>query len=385
MTRLHVIIKHKMKNMEECATKTEAAESKLKNKLSVAVSFALISSGAAFAAPPVAYDGWTVTGGVIDTAISCASANTSCRELAPAEGGFKYEEVTSDGSSFFRLILTEKDATGDPLITSGVGALSFTNESFTPFAVINAGIAQGVATKQVVRDSAANFEITAEIQKGNMRGLYATTAEDMYSTKIAQAIGSASGEFESAFNFTNYTEFSTNPASNDPDTNTEIGRKLDMSQNVLVGEAGDTTKKQAFTKRQASGVAGNTTSSFVWSGSPPGLQSKFMVDDGSGPKYFIKSDLTTAGSMTLPATSNGKLDSPAASNTVSWVANEDISTTWIAQSSNSPFNAGGVDVNYQSVANNTAGTEASSLLIELPSPTVNPFDWDTNFGAEPSL
>ncbi len=354
-----------------------------KYKLSAAITFALLSSmsSSAFAAPPVAYDGWTVTAGVIDTSISCSGVGVTCTELAPAENGFKYEEVESDGSKFFRLILTEPNATGDPLVTSGAGELSFTTESYIPFALVGEGIAQGVATKQIVRDS-ANFQLSAEIQKGNMRGLYATNAEDMFSTKIAQTLSSASNDFNSAFDFTNYTAFSTVSTSNNPDTNTEIGRQLSISQNTLVGSPGDTSKKQTFEQRQVSGAAGNLSYTPWYTGPAPGLKTKFMVN---GNEYFITSPLTAASSVTLPVTSNGIAVVPAASNTVSWANQDDISTTWVAQSSNSPTNPTGVGMNYQSVSNNTTNIEASATLLEILPTTADPFAWDANFGAAPTF
>ena len=95
----------------------------------------------------------------------------------------------------------------------------------------------------------------------------------------------------------------------------------------------------------------------------------------------MNSAITTAGSITLPVTVNGAITT--GSNTVSWLDTNDISTTWIAQSTNIPGSTG-ADVNYQSVSN-VGGASATAVAIDLPTPT-NPFGWDaTNFGTQPSL
>ncbi len=346
-----------------------------------AATITLFTSSLAFAAPPVAYDGWTVTGGVIDTSVSCGGVGVTCKELAPADSGFKYEQVESDGSSFFRLILTDTNATGDPLITSGAGKLEFANENFIPFAIADEGIAQGIASKLVIREAASDFIVTAEVQKGNMRSLYTTAPEEMFTTKLSQSFSSGT-DFDSSFSFLNYTAFSTSPATNTPDTNVEIGQRLEITQNVLVGEAGDTTKKQTFVQRKAKGFAGNTVSN-PWPGSPPILKTKFMTDDGTGPRYFIRAPITTLGSVALPVAANGRLVAPAATNTITWSPADDIETTWISQSSNSPLNANGTDLAFQRVSNNTTNTQAEITVIELPAATVSPFVWDANFGVAP--
>lgn len=338
-----------------------------KNILIKSIYLSLLTSGAAFAAPPVAYDGWRVDNGVVDTSTSCSAASISCKTIA-TDNGFKYEEVTTPDYVFLRLILTDADATG------ATTDLSFTNETFSPFALVNKGIAQGAATKQVVRDAALGFELVSEVQKGNMRGLNAATAEDMYTTKLSQTFANA--DFTSGFKYKNYTNFYSAQATN-PDSNTERGRTLEITQEVLVGEPGDATKKQAFVHKQQKGSAGNNDSNFNFAPNAGVLPPVFMVNG----QYFSKSPLTTAGSMTLPVTVNGA--ATTGTNSVAWAEGNDISTTWIAQSSN--VNATGVDLNYQRVANATTGVEATAVIINLPAP-VNPFDWDTaNFGTQPTL
>lgn len=344
-----------------------------------ALPFALLaSSNIAIAGAPAAigYDNWTVgTGGaaagVIDTSTSCGNVGVTCKTLA-SDAGFQYEEVTTPAYSFLRLILTDQDASGDPTVATGPTALNFSSETFTPFALSGAGIAQGAASKQVVRDAADSFLVTAEVQKGNMRGLNAATAEDMFTAKISQSF--TDGDLSTGFDFTNYTQFATGPA-NSPDTNVEIGRVLDISQEVLTGNPGDTSKKQLFVQRQRQGVAGNSTAVFP-SFLPFGLPADFTV----GGSYFINAPITAAGSMSLPVTADGT--PTGATNTVAWAARNDISTTWIAQSSN--VSANGADLSYQRVVNNTTPAEATAVVIDIPTPT-NPFDWDPNFGTEPVL
>ena len=87
-----------------------------------------------YAAPPVNYDGWSVSGGQINTSASCANA-ISCKTIA-ADPGFLLEEIEvnfqarsgfSRPYKFFRIILTEKDA-------NDTTPLNFSVENYIPFA-----------------------------------------------------------------------------------------------------------------------------------------------------------------------------------------------------------------------------------------------------------
>jgi len=361
----------------------------LKKSLATIIPFSLsmMASSTVFAGPPVPYDNWSVSNGAIDTSTSCGAAGVTCKTIA-TDNGFIYEEVKTDVYTFLRLILSEEDASGNPV------DLSFTNETYTPFAIVNRGIAQGAATKQVVRDAASEFELISEVQKGNMRGLLATTAEEMFTTKIDQSFakGVVDAEFSSGFKFTNYTNFMAAQATN-PDTNIERGRILEITQDVLVGEPGDATKKQEFVHSQTKGYAGNSSSTFNFAPDAGVLPVEFMV--GGLYNTGANSPITQAGSMTMPNTVNGGI--VPGTTTVGYGDGDDISTTWIGQSSN--VNDIDTDLLYQRVANNTDGVEATAVVIPflvsggiipgnpgpLPAP-INPFDWDTtNFGTAPQL
>jgi hypothetical protein len=344
-----------------------------KSRICFAIS-SLVFSSAAFAAPPVPYGEWSVTNGAVDTSVSCANTGVTCKTVA-SDNGFIYEEVSTPYYNFLRLILTDANATGVPT------NLGFTSETYTPFALATDGIAQGIASKQVVRDAADNFVLDAEVQKGHMRGLNAATADDMYSTKISQSMSNA--EMSGVFSFTNYTSFATGQSTT-PDTDNERGRKLDISEQVLIGNPGDATKQQTFVQRQRSGDAGNGAP-FPFPGAPQ-VPIQFTVNNSGN--YFATAPITTAGSMTLPVTSNGR--ATTGTNTVAWASGNDIVTTWIAQDSNIAQNTAtqsAYALSYQRVANNTSGVNALAVVVDLSvPPPLNPFAWDqTNFGTAPSL
>lgn len=300
------------------------------------------------AAPPVAYDGWTVTpGGMVDSSSSCTAPGVSCTTLF-ADTGFLYEEVTTSEYSYLRLILTEPSASGAP------GTLNFTNETFIPFALEGSGILQGMATKQVIRDPLEDFVATAEIQRSDLRR-NSVLPEDTFNVKLGQSIIDA--EMTSDFSYRNYTEYPSwyVPGAATPDSNNVMGEILDIAQDILVGEAGDTSKKQVVDYRKRNGYLGYSPS--VWWG--------------------VREPISTAGAVTLDGT------------TVSWTDAQDVTSLWVVQSSN-VIPAPGVvtaDVGmaYQRVENRDDATSAEELVLDVPQP-LSPFDWDAaTFDVAPSF
>ncbi len=300
-------------------------------------------AGVAGAAPPVAYDDWTVSAGNIDSTTSCGGASVvSCRTLA-ADTGFLYEEVKTTDYTYLRLILADSDTDGAPTTRK------FTTETYIPFATEGSGIRQGIASKQVIRDPANNFELTAEVQKADLR-VNTSIASEAFSVRLAQTLSDA--EMNSGFNYENFTQYPPwyQPGLTAPDSNTVMGERLDITQDVLVGDPGDTTKKQVFDARKRRGYEGYSPS--AWWG---------LLDP-----------ITQAGGVTF-----------ADGTSVSWVDGEDVATVWFAQSDNVNPGASGVSVAFQRVDNNSSATSGQDVGFDLAQP-LNPFVWDaTTFGTEP--
>lgn len=306
-----------------------------------ALTAALFTPGLALAAPPVAYDGWAASNGTIDTSASCGQGSVTCRTLAE-DNGFLQQEVDTGTSKYIRIVMSDADATGN------ASQLNFASESYIPFAVSDPTIQQqeqGLASRQVIRDTANGFESVSEVQKGDFKHIGTTVASEMYNVKLSQHVFDA--DMDSTFSFTNYTQGALSPAENSPDTSLVVGFRTDISQTVFTGTPGDTTQRSVFDFRQRSG---RQDRGLFW---PP------------------SSDLVTAGSETLNGTQ------------VSWANRDNITSTWIAQSDN--VNPGMVALTYQSVENVTTGAQASQYGLDIPEPA-NPFSWNAaNFGTAPSL
>lgn len=316
----------------------------------------VLMSPTVFAVAPVAYDGWSVTGGAIDTTASCTTPGVSCTNLV-SDPGMVYEEVTTGGSTFLRLILTDQAATGAP------NQLNFTTETLIPYAENGDPLPpgsinyyQGIAAKQVVRDAVDNFEGVTEIQRANMRQLGSVSADDMFTIKLSQSFAGA--DIDSAFAHTSYTQFSSGGTNIDSDQ--VIGTITDIQQSNDIGGTINPGAKQLFVQRSRDGVKGNSTFTF-----PGG--------------YFVTAPITTAGGMHVSATA----ETPGAP--VTWLNTQDIRTTWLVQDNNIS-SAPGIAISYQSVENNS-GVPVEDIMSEfdLPVGTADPFDWDPNFGSAPTF
>lgn len=323
-----------------------------------ALTILVLVSPLTYAGAPVAYDGWSVSGGAIDTSTSCATSGVSCTNLV-SDPGMIYEEVTAGGSKYLRLILTDQAATGAP------NQLNFTNEVFIPYALADPtafpALAQGIASKQVVKDVVDNFSATTEVQRANMRQLGTTLTDDMFSIKINQSFSNA--EMSSSFSHTNYTQFAYSASATAPDTDVVIGSKTDISQSLDVGGTDNPGATQMFVQRSRDGYKGTADPS------NPGLSWLAFSPD----PYFANAPITTAGSMSVSG-------APA----ITWTEADSISTTWMVQNGNEVPGQGAA-VAFQSIKNSDALTEDVAIALDLPVGTVDPFAWDANFGTAPSF
>lgn len=329
------------------------------NPITVAAMAASLAPVVAFGAPPVPYGGWSATNGAIDTTASCSGAGITCNTLTEGNGMIQ-QQITTPDYEYIRLIVV------DPTATGSAGDLAFLSESVIPFALNNDGVSQGLASQQIVRDSAGGLESVAEIQTGHMkfnnpalRNVFDqsfgqdTTAEERWNTRLSQTLNQ--GDLSSSFDFTNYTQFATGQAAT-PDTSEVIGFKLDMDQILTLTDPNSTdpAPTQNFVQRQRGGVQGNSTFTF------PG---------GAG--YLAGEPITPAGTMTLGGT------------TVAWAQGDTVKTTFLNQGGTPGANIGLVGFTYQGVQNLSNDTQSSQFLF---GDADSPFGWDSDtFGPMPVL
>ena len=446
------------------------------NKLNGIIISTLLFSGNAFSAAPTPYDNWVIEEGVIYSGkkddlwlgapsgslvpeavpngapiytapttspsggFSCDDTNITCKVLVQ-DTGFIYEEITFNSpvvgglsKKYLRtIVIDDANLSG----TYNPSNVTFSSESFVPFSIAGpASFDQGVAVKQVVRDSQDNFVDISEIQKGMMRldpsfhftnlgdpggaipilhpNSPATAADDRFTTKLYQSFSNDETGIDSTFEYKNYTQYHSGPVERNPDTNLVIGKDLAIDQTVSLGSNPtpiDPTndKRQRFVYKRASGEKGTGVTFF----------------SGSHPRgYFHIEPQTTASSMTVE-----RFDNEHDGSTVTWGTDDDISVTWIAttelaefgenktiignpgeacpsdqptctiNSSGEPVipSASGVGFAYQRVNNHSDDTSGSELYLnfingELPvdlavpgSFGINPFGWDSNFGTQPQF
>lgn len=325
------------------------------SKALIAIGLSTICApGFVLAAAPLAFDGWTTNAaGTIDTSVSCASKpGVTCKTLS-SDKGFLQQEVKTPDYTYVRMIVTDPDGAGGP------AGKAFAAETFIPFMTSSSnGATQGVASKQVVRDAVDGFTDQAEVQTGMMRfnnpAMYGftppaspTPATDMFKVRLSQTFDKP--DYQSSFNYTNYTAFANAPAQT-PDTDNVIGHTLAMSQSIPLPNAPNATAKQLFVHKQAGGYAGNT------------LPQAFPF----GGNYFANEKITSAGSATL----NGK--------TISWADADTISTSYVAE------NTSNLATTAQALTNVTSSTSASQTLTNVTTPT-SPAVWPAIFGAAPSF
>ncbi len=333
----------------------------------------LCLASSVFAGPPVNYNGWTANDGVIDTAGSCGTGIT-CTTMVE-DAGFLIQQIdvkdpldSSKNYTYIRYIVADPTATGD---TTNLG---FTAETFIPFAYNSEGMSQGIASMQIMRDTTAGFEATAELQRSMMRfsnpamrtitdEMSYTDPAEMYTMKLSQKITDPDNNYADTFDYTHYTEFAIVPSIN-PDSDKVIGRVLDISQQVAIGEAIDpASKQQFFEHKRRMGKTGNVEIKPGWAGS-----SNYLTEG---------TPISKAGSLTLGG------------DTVSWADGDEIVSNWLVQELvMSDTNV----LSHQSIENRTSPASYASetdIAKHKPTPIVTPFAWNQdaidNFGPEPSL
>lgn len=319
-------------------------------------SVGLATSLQVFAGPPVSYDGWTVgagtingtayANGVIDTTASCSVSGITCTNFAE-EQGFLLQEVNNGTRTFFRIIMTDSDASGNPQLTGSSANLSYASETFTPFAFTGdplcqgaaAQDCQGLAEKLIVRDLNLGFESQSLIQR-NFAKSNEALLDDMFNVDFQQTLTStdpATGlDVSDAFSYRSWTHWECTDVN--CGNNTVVGYEQELSQSV---ETAATTKQELVQ---------------VSSGGYKGRQAGF----------FMSTPVRTAGGdMTLEG------------DTVFWNDTDEIRTMWFASDTSGNLVS-------QTVENISTG--ASAAEQQFGASSLDPIDWDvTAFGTPPTF
>lgn len=136
----------------------------VKTVTSVGATALLLSASAAVAAPPTAFDQWSVTGGAITSTAGTAGCPSgfTCSSAVTGDGFFQRQITdTSTSDSYFQTVITDSGVTGAP------GALTFSDESF-----VKTGNTTGIADKSQIESTSTTgtivetFDTSSELNTG---------------------------------------------------------------------------------------------------------------------------------------------------------------------------------------------------------------------------
>lgn len=294
----------------------------------------LITSGAAMAGPPTAYNGWAVSGGTITPSVSCPSTFT-CGAAITGDGFFQRQITASDGTKYFQTIITPTGATA----TSGaLGSLAFTDENF-----VQQGGGTGIADQQ---------QVTAPSTTANPGVFTSTTAINS---------GWAQGAGENAIDLhQNVTDAGTGSLTTNPNFNLDFTLQ-DASTNNTAPVVGITEQVSLYT-------AGNPNSD-------PNDKQEFVLKQLKAP---------SAGSANLigATDSSGFGSISAGTGTVSWDANNLIQSMWMGQVVTS--GTGGTQAFGIQTYTNVDGTNSNAGSVSLVDQgSIGPYS-ATNTGTTPN-
>lgn len=143
------------------------------------------------AAPPIAYNQWTVHNGKIDSSAYCDQPDITCT-VSAEDNGFLQLIVNSPQGSHIQVIMTEENASGTP------DSLTFTNENFIPQENLTG---YDITHHQVIRDPASNFTQISEIAREpfiNNDGVLV----DLIKTDFYQAV--SDNDISTTFNYSKH-------------------------------------------------------------------------------------------------------------------------------------------------------------------------------------
>lgn len=198
---------------------------------------ALLLSGAAMAAPPVAFNGWSV-----DNAGVVTSGTAGCTALVVG-AGFHQCQMIVGGKTYIQTIIAE----GFSAAGTGLDRLSFRSQDFVQ---IGAGSTQGLASSMGVKDSVTNPGTTFGTTANILTGWAVNTAGNKSEAELALSLNSAATSatsndaFLSGFNVTAITDAA----------NVNLTPVLGVDQTVGLGGVG-TDKQRFFLRNEAADPA----------------------------------------------------------------------------------------------------------------------------------
>jgi len=295
------------------------------------------------------FDGWSVTSGTIDAANGsyCTTAGVVCDPLVSGNG-FLQQQVTDNGVVYIQTIITDTGASGTPS-----AGLPFSDESF-----IRQGATTGIMDRQRSAESSPSFTFSnaATLFTGWAAAFIPAGGANMNINQSFTDAGNTAVTGDGLFN-----SFVMNI--NQTAAGVVTGKTMSLRQDLGLG---DGTSNNA-----------NDTQSFV-------------VEQRTG-------DLLPAGTGSL--TLNNPDTGPV---TVSWQSGEDVLLAWLGQkvctgdstncASASPtlsfFGFESITNAAAGAAAPTTGSTSSQTVTDVSNGAggVNaPYDWDTIFGAAPTL
>ncbi|RMD78280.1 MAG: hypothetical protein D6809_06185, partial [Gammaproteobacteria bacterium] len=200
-----------------------------------------LASGAALAAPPVAFDGWQASGGQIMDSTGTNPLETTCPTgfscgAALTGDGFFQRQITDNntGAVYFQTIVTDLGVTGTP------ANLSFSDESY-----VKRGAGAGVADKQHMDSTTPGQGTLTTTSVLNMGWAHANGTPDV---DIRQTVSDAATGLTSRMNF----------QQNRDAQGVATGTALDLDQTIVLDANVTPNDKQGFALRKRSGDLNNT-------------------------------------------------------------------------------------------------------------------------------
>ncbi|MBI5451495.1 MAG: hypothetical protein HY940_09080 [Gammaproteobacteria bacterium] len=300
-------------------------------KLSIIFNLLGVMASPALAVQAVAFDGWNVQGGNINTAASCGGT-VSCSGTM-VDNGFLQQEIVTPNGKFIRQIITDTNATGS------ASSLPFATEVLIPMGSQSSfQTGSNVDIKQAIRDPSQGFSSLAQI---NNHALIDNRGDSYQVNKVLIEQGIADATFGSAFKLEQ--QLATLPNGDQLSS-----RRLDIDQWLLDVANDPSSEAQRFAMRQRSG----------WD---------VIFDEQNNANI---TPVTKAGSVAM----NGE--------TLSWADGEALRAVFIAQKAYDPSGKGFA---YTALSNETSGRALTKADYQAAMPT-DPFAWDTaNLGAAPHL
>ena len=318
----------------------------------VGATAALLPVGNAVAGGP-GFDNIVLESGSTGDLSGCPST-ASCTPLISGEG-FLQQEVRLGTETYIQTVII------DPLSSNAAADTDISTLSFSDITFIQmSGSTNGIKGLQRITDdplttNAADtsgnlFSGTTELLIGAwaddgdpLTGDLAITQSFRDNSGTGTAIGSGTDASQTEDDFVNTFSLDINL-----DGNTQLGKKMDMQQDVGMSDPTVTSPGDDF--------------------------QRFVIRQRSGDL------LTAAGSLELGPASAGT----TSGGTVEWTDSEDVMMTWLGQRVNLG-GTGSAIFGFQSVDNRSDSVDPISTFSTSSAGTDSPFTWDTNFGDAPSL